>query len=781
MSFWPIFFPYEYRNPYFGGVMEVKRISNFWNLSGDVFGPFGFCILILLIFVAAPGTAAQNAESFESPIPVLLSEKDSFYAVAADPNNYSGSLPKRTTDTFRPGGRVVIFVKNLDLLPAESAGAFRIFGGEKGGKRYRFIVENLSPVARSGGVYALTVRMFDAVGYNGQPADNDGVMLRVSWRGNLSNGVVLRFGDQRQSTSRDHGFPASDAAIQRPAALSSVSQFNEADRTRFMQQATFGPNRALDSTLRRIGLRSWINQQFATPYPTIPYPNFPLKPFDPVTGSCGTFGASPEVDLCHRNHYWNYNNSKWFVTEALYGEDQLRRRVSWALHQIWVISHSNISQQRGTQEYIEILDRNAFGNYRDLMYEMTLNPAMGEYLDMARSTRLYPNENYPRELLQLFTIGLYMLNPDGTLQLDSNGNRIHTYDQAKVDQFTKVFTGWRHCNNGSLPACSSAVPAVPNYIDPMYVSSPDHHDQTAKSLFNYPGAPNSTIQACVNCTDDERRAYANDSLNRALDNIFHHPNVGPFVGKLLIQHLVTSDPSPAFVGRVASAFADNGSGVRGDMKALIRAVLLDPEARGSSKTDPTYGKLRSPIEHLTNLMRLWNVRAGNATSNGPRTAPASCGGRSDGVVDWITRDQGQDLWAPLSVFSYFSPEYVVPGTDVLGPEFAIANTSSSITRNTYTFYLVNGFWFTEPSQSEPYPYTPCGASLDLSEAVSWMSIDPTGDMLIEGLNRKMMHGTMSEAMKSALHRAIDVNVGAYEKAFQLIYLVGSSSQYQIQR
>jgi uncharacterized protein (DUF1800 family) len=458
--------------------------------------------------------------------------------------------------------------------------------------------------------------------------------------------------------------------------------------------------------------------------------------------------------------------------------------VSWALHQIWVVSALTVYQQRWSQEYIEILDRNAFGNYRDLMKEMTLSPAMGTYLDMIRSNRHNPNENYPRELLQLFTIGLYMLNQDGTLQLDNQGNRIPTFDQDKIDQFTKVFTGWSSCDSGTNPACPNAVVGAPNFIDPMHLVFPDNHDQTSKSLFDYPGAPHPTIAACSDCaTDDARRAYANDSLNKTLDNIFHHPNVAPFIGKLLIQHLVTSDPSPAYVARVAAAFKNNGAGVRGDMKAVIRAVLLDPEARGGRKTDPTYGKLREPLQYLTNLLRTFNVRAA-AHSNGiSATPPASCQNRSDGVFDWITTEMGQNMWAPPSVFNYYPPDYVVPGTDVLGPEFALANTGSSFERNNiiFIFTFLSGINFNQQTAADPYPYVPCGTSIDRSEAVAWATADPTGNRLIEGLNTKMMHGTMSEAMKSKLRAAINFNVSADLKAGQAIYLVASSSQYQIQR
>lgn len=729
------------------------------------------------VFFPASITAQEN---FESPAPVLLTEGSSSDVLAVAADELGSSLPRQTEGKFVPGQRIAVFVRDLELLPDEGAGAFRIFAADKERKRFRFVVDGISRLARPSGIYAVTFRILDPIGYNGQPTPDAEFALTLSWRGNISNAVRLTLGTPARRPS--------DARLVLPQSPTrpdnvAVSQLNSADRKRFMEQATFGPSRSLDSQLRRLGYRAWINQQFTTPYPTIPYPNFPIRSFDPPFG-CPALGSSPEADLCHRNHYWDYNNNKWLVQEALYGEDQLRRRVAWALHQIWVVAHGNINQQRGIQEYLEILDRNAFGNYRDLMHQMTLSPAMGEYLDMVRSTRQNPNENYPRELLQLFTIGLYMLNQDGTLILDNQGNRTPTYDQEKVNQFTKVFTGWTHCNNGLIPECSNAVPAIQNYIDPMYMSTPNNHDLTAKTLFNYPGAPNPTIPACTNCTNDNnRRAYANDSLNKTLDNIFHHPNVGPYIGKVLIQHLVTSDPSPAYVSRVAAAFNNNGAGVRGDMKAVIKAILLDPEARGSQKTDPTYGKLREPFLYFTNILRMFGVRAGTTANNGvTMSPPASCEGRSDGVFGWAMAESGQNLLNPPSVFNYFPPDYVVPGTDVLGPEFALANTGSSFTRSNYaSFFSFGGMWFDPATASNPYPWVPCGTSIDHSEVIGWATADSTGNTLVEGLNQRMMHGTMSPGMKNIVKGAVNFPVDGWSKAAQAIYLVSSSSQYQIQR
>lgn len=732
--------------------------------------------LVLTLFCCAAAVTAQD-ENFESSAPMLLSETDSVRALTAKPENWRGELPAPSAEYFPPDSRAIVFVTNISPAADEGANAFRAFAEDARGKKFRLTVENMQPLKRQAWIYALTLRIHDANGYHGQPLENTGVLIHVSWRGNVSNRVRLSLGKAVWK------FPEGEGLTPTPAPVSPVAQ-NElyapvGDRRRFMEQAAFGPNDALEARLRRIGLRRWVEEQFAKPFPTIPYPNFPLKPFDGTQG-CGVYDSSPEVNLCHRNHYWAYNNQKWMVQEALYGEDQLRRRVSWALHQIWVVSQSTVYQQRWLQEYIEILDRNAFGNYRDLMAEMTLSPAMGEYLDMVRSTKANPNENYPRELLQLFSIGLYKLNQDGTYQTDGQGNRIATYDQDKINQFTKVFTGWSQCNSGSNPACANAVAGSPNFIDPMYLTFPNDHDQTAKTLFDYAGAPNPTIPACTNCTTDaNRRAYATDSLNKTLDNIFYHPNVAPFIGKLLIQHLVTSDPSPAYVSRVAAAFNNNGYGVRGDMKAVIRTVLLDPEARGSRKTDPTYGKLREPLQYMTNFLRTFNVRAGR---NGTTAPPAACQNRSDGVFDWVMREMGQDVWGPPTVFNYFSPDYVVPGTDILGPEFALANTGTAFARNNQLFFLSFGnIGFTPATAADPYPYVPCGTEIDLTEPTAWAAADPSGNTLIENLNTKMMHGAMSEAMKAKIRTAINFSVAADLKAKQAIFLVATSSQYQIQK
>ena len=370
---------------------------------------------------------------------------------------------------------------------------------------------------------------------------------------------------------------------------------------RFLEQAAFGPNPAMDERVRRVGIRTWLAEQFLAPYPSAanPYPNLPLKNNDPnnATSGCGMF-TGDEFRVCVRDHYGMYSVQKWFFKEAFYGEPQLRHRVAWALSQIWVTSGVETQQASHMFATHQILTNNAFANFRNIMKEMTLQPGMGNYLDMVRSTKNNPNENYAREILQLFTIGLFMLNQDGTLQLDGNNEPIPTYDQNTVNNFTKVFTGWGFCETTG-PLCPNRTVGAQNYKDLMLLNQ-TNHDVTAKTLLNYPNPVSRDIPAGLN---------GNVELDMAIDNIFNHPNVGPFIGKILIQQMVTSNPTPAYVGRVAAVFNNNGSGIRGDLKAVIRAILLDPEARGDVKTDPNYGKLREPVQLMTNLFRSWNVRS----------------------------------------------------------------------------------------------------------------------------------------------------------------------------
>lgn len=505
---------------------------------------------------------------------------------------------------------------------------------------------------------------------------------------------------------------------------------------RLLEQATFGPDQAATDYVRSIGFSAFLDEQLNAAPPV--YPTYEAMPATPPP-DC----AYPST--CFRDRYTTYPLQRRFFTNAVYGEDQLRQRVAFALHKIWVVSGLTIQQPNQLLPYLKIIDAHAFGNFRDLMEEITLNPAMGFYLDMVTNTRTNPNENYSREILQLFTVGTDLLNLDGTPQRDGNGEPIPTYDQAIVDGFTKVFTGWSFA-----PQQTSGII---NFQDPM-VQSPsneNNHDKTEKLLLS-----GVTLPANQTAAKD---------LEDALDNIFNHPNVGPFIARQLIQNLVTSNPSPAHVARVATVFNDNGAGVRGDMRAVVRAVLLDAEARNDAPAAVEYGRLREPALFLTGVLRAFNARAFSGTA----------GSTSDGYLNPLSEAMGQSIYRPPTVFSYFAPDYQTPGTSILGPEFGIISSSTVLARaNAMNALVFNGITTTADA--------PNGTRLSFDTLLPLAS---TAGGLADELNRVLMHGTMSTAMRdsiiSAVNAIADTPANADDRVMQAVYLVLTSSQYQVER
>lgn len=732
---------------------------------------FGICPLLAF---------SQNDPDPNSPSPILLSAPDSTRALAAPYKELSRMpLAQIAPQAFAPDSTIVIYVSNIEVAKDEGAGAFRVYVEDSRGHQYRFPVVDLQPVVNYNGLYAVVLRLTDDVGYWEPPSADGDVLVRLTWRGMTSNRVRLGLGQMGGSIQDDPGaVPTPERSIYSsrravPSPTRFVGYRWSGDRMRFLEQATFGPTDALDSRIRRIGLRSWLAEQFQAPYPsaTNPYPNQPLKPGSAPTDCDGEQTIVPDVPVtCSRDTYSMYQPQAWFFREAFYGDSQLRHRVAWALAQIIVTSGVDIQQGRHMVEYHKILSNNAFGNYRTLLKQMTLSPTMGDYLSMSLSTKNSPNENYAREIMQLFTVGLFMLNPDGTLQRDASNNLIPTYDQTIVNNMTKVLTGWTLCNNLSVN-CPNAVSGSANYIDPMVLVT-GNHDLTAKALLNYAGAnpADRDIAACTGCVGTAITNYANASMDHAIDNIFNHPNLGPYVSRILIQQLVTSDPTPAYVGRVAAVFNNNGFGVRGDLQAVVKAILLDVEARGDVKTDPNYGKLREPVLMATSVARNFSV----ASFDGTLLSDGVFVGRGD------FNGMSQVPFFSPTVFNFYPPSYVIPGTAINGPEFALMTTSTSIQRANF----INTLVFNRVSVSNPN--VPNGTSLNFTDLQAISTSDSSGNLLLDELNRRMLHGTMSPPMRSTVLTAV-TNIAAttsenfLQRAKQAVYLIATSSQYQVQR
>jgi uncharacterized protein (DUF1800 family) len=726
------------------------------------------------VFLCLISGLNASAQSLYEDAPILISQPTSTRALSVQPTR--GGL-NTAVSVFQPGTktRVTVFVTNLKgLLDDEGRTAFRADVEDVRHFRYPLEIVSFEQTVERKWVYAVTFRL------NGQLEAVGDVLLRVTWRGMSSNRVRLAIGFEGGKIQDDPGatptpMPDTPPAEEAAASLSQVGLPWSGDRVRFMQQAAFGSKASLESRVRRIGYSPWIAEQMeekrdvngAIRYSTFPYPILAPQQTAPPA-NCGT-GTS-----CFRDGYTMYPLQNWFYKETLYGEDQqLRRRVSWALSQIWVVGGRETVQPSRMLRYIEVLDRNAFGNYRNLMEEMTLNPAMGNYLDMAISTRQSPNENYAREILQLFTIGLYMLNPDGTVKTDSSGAPLPSYDQSTVNGFTKVFTGWTFCEvTGQL--CPNRTLVGPNYIDPMIVINPNNHDPGAKQILNYPGA--SSIVPAGQAPEVD--------MKQALDNIFYHPNVGPFVSKLLIQQLVTSNPTPAYVGRVAAVFNNNGGGIRGDMKAVVRAILLDPEARGNVKTDPDYGKLREPVLYVTNFLRPFNpIAQANAV------ATANCNGLSDGMINSVTFTLDQDVWNPPSVFNYYPMDYVIPNTPLNGPEFGIFSTGTALKRPNFVHQMIGpgvggATGIPVVGNVNAGNFTPCGTRVDLARLQQLAVSDATGAALVDTLNIEMLNGSMSPQVRSNIMTAVQAVTTAdagLKRARTAVYLVATSPQFQVQR
>ena len=347
----------------------------------------------------------------------------------------------------------------------------------------------------------------------------------------------------------------------------------------------------------------------------------------------------------------------------LSGPDQLRGRVSFALGQIMVIS--NIApdlRPYAMSSYLDMLNRNAFGNYRTLLKEVTLHPAMGYYLNMLKSEKddptqgSHPNENYAREVLQLFSIGLVELNPDGSARLGSDGKPIPTYGEAEVKGFAKAFSGWTFASQDpSKPSQfhKGDENLDSNWTTPMRAFASKHSPEAKKLLGS------TTLPAGQTPEKD---------LDDALDAIFNHPNVGPFIGRQLIQRLVTSNPSPAYIARVGAAFNNNGIGVRGDLKTVVQAVLLDPEAR-TPVPGASYGKQREPVIRFANYLR-----ALGAKSKSGINAIHYLDSTDDGL--------GQSPLLAPTVFNFFSPNFRQPGAiaraGLYAPEFQITTETSVV-------------------------------------------------------------------------------------------------------
>jgi uncharacterized protein (DUF1800 family) len=531
-----------------------------------------------------------------------------------------------------------------------------------------------------------------------------------------------------------------------PTPAPTPSMAGVADAARLLDQATFGVRSSDVAHVQSIGINAYIAEQLA--YPPTQYTGYIYTPHT-APATCKSDGSNPPdaSSLCARDQYSPYQVQRNFFTHALNNPDQLRQRVAFALSQIMVVSSVEIYESYGLAAYQNLLLNDALGNYRTLLQDVTLSPTMGHYLDMANSDMTnpqngtVPNQNYAREVMQLFSIGLVQLNPDGTQQLDSTGAPIPTFDGTTIDGLAAVFTGWTY---PPLPGATSQWTNPINFTGTM-VAFPNHHQAGTKALLNGYTVPANQTPA--------------QDLANALDDIFNHPNVGPFIGKQLIQHLVTSNPSPAYVARVAAVFANNGQGVRGDLSAVVTAILTDTEARGAAPASNVFGHLREPALFITGTLR-------------------SLGGQSDGVLPRSASSaMGQPIFSPDTVFSFYPPSYQIPGSQTVAPEFGIDNAATALARANF----INTVIMQGGAAPDPTVTGSTGTSINLTP----LSSAADNAALIAQLNQTLMYGSLpsdaSNIILVAANSAAASSTDPLAAARTASYLMLTSAQYQVER
>lgn len=466
----------------------------------------------------------------------------------------------------------------------------------------------------------------------------------------------------------------------------------------------------------------------------------------------------------------------WFQN-SLAGQDQLRQRMAFALSQIWVTSGITVQQADSLLTWYRILNNNAFGNYRTLMEDVTLSSAMGLYLDMGNSakpiTGNIANENYARELLQLFTVGLYRLNDDGTYQLDENNQPIPSYTEPDVQNFARVFTGWTYKRTTGTQDWNRSFNSTGTDRTAPMAEVPSQHDTGSKTLFE-----STPQQVVIAQNTSPTTATMQAELDQALDAIFNHPNLPPFVSKQLIQKFVTSNPSPAYINRVTQVFKNNGSGVRGDLKAVIKAILSDPEARAGDSVlaYDSSGHLREPVLYVTGMLRglgyartneiVYTNAQGQTMTNFAVALPGQAAA------------MGQNVLFSPSVFNYYSPEYALPTNNtLLAPEFQLLTSATAPIRANFVDLAVRTGGLT-------------GSAIDVSGAVDGFAAMATSSpsAMVERMSQRFMRGQMSTAMRDSIVSSVNgLTAGSTSvadannryRARMALYLILTSSQYQV--
>ena len=525
-----------------------------------------------------------------------------------------------------------------------------------------------------------------------------------------------------------------------PITTASASNLDplDADAARFLNQATFGATEKSIADFRTYPNKAaWIDAQLALPASlTLPYV---------VANSNGSRTKD-------RHEPW-WNN-------ALNEPDQLRQRVAFALSQIFVISDHDkalSNNQYGVSDYYDMLSRNAFSNYRTILEEVSLHPAMGVYLSMVRNEKanpaenIRPDENFAREVLQLFSIGLFELDNRG--QIINPDNPTPSYTQSTIEEFARVFTGWEYPTSRFWGDTNLTAPAFQGRMEPVE----EFHDTGSKTLLN-----GVVVPAGLNTSQD---------MQSALDNIAGHQNVGPFISKQLIQRLVTSNPSPDYVGRIAAVFNDNGNGQRGNLGSVVKAILLDDEAQQGITVNPDFGKIREPNNKFAHYWRALEAFTG-PEANGIHNS-------ADFTLERFDEMGGQAVLKSKSVFNFYLPtNQLRPGQPLLSPE--MQNMTEAFIASTHINYHHQVYRF--HNRADLTDDNPRVTITDL-EPLADLSLDP--NKLLDWYNLMFFAGSMPDTMRNSLFDYMitlpDNDAGRFARAQDSLFMVMVSPAYNIQR
>ncbi len=548
------------------------------------------------------------------------------------------------------------------------------------------------------------------------------------------------------------------------AALSRAR--NDGEAARFLTQATFGPTADEIRKVKKIGFAGWINDQFKRPA---------FKHLEYVRARRAELlarsGGNDDGYQAPRQEAW------WQA--AVGSPDQLRQRLAFALSEIMVVSDVGALEgsHEGLADYYDMLCRDAFGNFRKLLEDVTLSPIMGQYLSMVRNQKPNPNngsqpdENYAREIMQLMSIGLNMLNPDGSLALNANGLPTPTYAQSDIVGLAHVFTGWGFAYDKANPPAnldSFFLYGERDELHPM-IMFPKYHDPLSKRIVG-----GVTVPAGLTGEAD---------LKFALDTLFNHPNVGPFIARQLIQRFVTSNPSRGYIYRVAAKFNNNGRGVRGDLKTVIRAVLLDAEARNPNFTqNDGFGKLREPVLRASHLLRAFEA-----------TKPVPTDQRY--FIDLSSSITIQGALKSPSVFNFFQPGYIPPGkiaaAGLFAPEFQITSETSVISlSNVVNSIIYNGISTRERNANDQTVYV----NLDVEPLITMLSKESTTpeqnlETVLNHLDVLLCSGQMTLGLRQSIKDALaalpanwDLSHDRQRERIRLIaYIITTSPEYCVQK